>query len=127
VAAKPWSPSVEYSDMTDELTNLLTVGRGEAELYRAEDVHELRLGFEYQGLHWRRPVAWRLGVWRDGDHRIRYYGERQVSLARFRAGREEIHVTGGLGVVLGRAQLDVAVDFSDPVDTVSLSTVVRLR
>lgn len=118
---------VEYSDMTDELTNLLTVGRGEAELYRAEDVHELRLGFEYQGLHWRRPVALRLGVWRDGDHRIRYFGERQVSLARFRAGREEIHVAGGLGVVLGRLQLDVAVDFSDPVDTVSLSTVVRLR
>lgn len=117
---------VQYSDMTDELVNLLRVGRGEPENYRAEDVGELHLGFEYQALELRHPLSFRLGLWHDPDHRLRYLGERLNTQVRFRPGDDELHVAGGLGLVVNRrTQLDLAADLSDRVDTVSLSTVVR--
>jgi long-subunit fatty acid transport protein len=118
---------VEYSDMTDELVNLLQVTRGEPELFRADDALELHLGFEYQALHLRYPTAFRLGVWHDPDHRIRYTGDFGIPRARFRPGDDELHLAAGVGVVIRRAQFDLAVDLSDRVDTVSLSTVLRLR
>ncbi len=118
---------VEYSDMTDDLVNLLRVGRGEPELYVAEDVEEVHLGFEYQVLEWRRPVSFRAGVWHDPDHRIRYVGDRAIPRARFRPGDDDLHVAFGAGVVVKRAQIDFAVDVSDRSRTFSLSSVMRLR
>ena len=85
------------------------------------------LGFEYQVLEWRMPVAFRAGLWHDPDHRIRYVGERAIPRARFRPGDDDLHVAFGAGVAMKRAQLDVAVDVSDRSRTISFSSVVRLR
>ena len=74
---------------------------------------------------WKLPVAFRVGLWHDPDHRLRYGGRNPVLRARFAPGEDQLHLCGGLGVVLGRAQVDLAVDASDLVDTVSLSTVAR--
>jgi hypothetical protein len=79
--------------------------------------------WQYEG-----SPALRVGVWRDPAHNIRF--QQRVStpesdaLARaFPAGDDEIHFSAGAGFVLKRFQLDVAADFSDSVDTFSLSAV----
>ncbi len=101
--------------------------------FEIEDADELHLGFEYL---FRRPVALRLGAWWDPDHQLAYdFGGRDPdTLApedrfgyRFPEGEDELHLTGGLGVVLSGVQLDFAFDVSDRADVFSLSGVFRLR
>ena len=58
------------------------------------------------------------------DHKIHYVGERPIARARFQPGDDDLHLTGGFGLVVGRFQIDLAADVSDYVDTLSLSTVV---
>ncbi|HEV8631143.1 MAG TPA: hypothetical protein VGV61_12565 [Thermoanaerobaculia bacterium] len=124
VVALDWD-RVRYSQLTADLVNLLLAARGAERSFVIDDADELHLGAEYQAVGWRLPVAFRLGAWRDPDHRLRYTGRSQLLLARFTGGKEQLHVAGGLGIVLGRAQVDLAVDLSELVDTVSLSTVAR--
>jgi len=124
VIAFDWD-RVRYSMLADDLVNVLLAGRGEERFFTIADADELHLGAEYQAVAWRVPVAFRLGAWRDPDHRLRYGGRNPVLRARFAAGEDQLHWSGGLGVVLGRAQVDVALDASDLVDTLSLSTVAR--
>lgn len=118
---------VEYSDMSDDLVNLLRAARGELDGFRIDDADQLRLGVEYQALRLRRPISVRLGAWHDPDHKLRYTGTSDPLRARFRSGADQLHFAAGAGVVLGRAQIDLAVDLSPAVDTVSVSSVVRLR
>lgn len=124
VVAFDWD-RVAYSALSDDLLNLLRAGRGEEELFRISDVDELHLGAEYQAVAWRFPVAVRLGAWFDPDHRLRYEGRNALLRARFAPGEDELHVAGGVGIVVLRTQLDLAVDLSEPVDTLSLSAVAR--
>jgi long-subunit fatty acid transport protein len=116
---------VEYSDLSDDLVNLLRAGGGDVEAFRADDADEVHLGFEVQQLRWRLPCALRLGLWYDPDHKIRYTGGNENLRARFRAGEDELHAAAGLGLVVRRLQIDVAADLSDRVDTLSLSAVAR--
>jgi|CXWL01.1.fsa_nt_gi long-subunit fatty acid transport protein len=115
---------VEYSDLADELLNVLRAARGEEHLFRIDDANEIRFGGELQTLAWRYPVAFRAGAWWDPDHRLRYTGSTQLR-ARFRPGDDAVHWSAGLGVVIHRLQLDLAVDRSPAVDTLSLSAVTR--
>ncbi len=100
--------------------------------FKIDDADELHLGFEYL---FQRPVALRLGAWYDPDHQLAYdFGGRDPeSLApedrfgfRFPEGQDDVHLTAGLGLVVGNVQLDVAVDLSDRADVFSLSGVFRL-
>ena len=116
---------VDYSDVNDDLLNMIRVGRSDPENYVVDSGGELHLGFEYVALRPRYPVALRLGAWHDPDHKIRYVGERPIARARFRPGADDIHLAAGIGLVLGRFQIDLAGDVSDRVDTLSLSTVVE--
>ncbi len=108
-----------------------------ADLFIADDADELHLGLEYEApRHWRPLVALRLGVWNERDSRIRFEGpceqvgkslrddcyRRQV---QFRPGEDAQHYSGGIGLVFGGIELNVAVDFSERVDTLSVSTVYR--
>lgn len=124
VLALDWD-RVGYSALSDDLVNVLLAGRGERNAFTIADADELHLGAEYQAVTWKLPVAFRVGLWHDPDHRLRYGGRNPVLRARFAPGEDQLHLCGGLGVVLGRAQVDLAVDASDLVDTVSLSTVAR--
>jgi hypothetical protein len=124
VIALDWD-RVRYSSLADDLVNVLLAARGEERAFSIDDADELHLGAEYQAVRWKTPVAFRVGAWRDPDHRLRYSGRNGVLRARFAPGDDQIHVSGGLGVVLGRAQVDVAFDSSPLVDTLSLSTVAR--
>lgn len=116
---------VEYSDLGDDLVNLLRAGQAQLADFVIDDADEFHLGAEYQALGLRYPVAFRLGAWFDPDHKLRYTGDAPNLRARFRPGSDEVHYAAGVGVVLGRAQLDLAVDLSPRVDTLSLSSVAR--
>jgi hypothetical protein len=115
---------VDYTDVNDHLLNMIRVGRSDPENYVVDSGDEIHVGFEYVSLRVRHPLALRLGFWHDPDHKIRYVGERPIALARFRPGADELHLAGGIGLVVGRFQIDLAGDVSDRVDTLSLSTVV---
>ena len=67
----------------------------------------------------------RFGGWHDPDHRISIRGERRNPFDRaiFQPGDDEIHLTAGVGLAFDRFQLDFAIDFSDLVDTASLSAI----
>ncbi|MDH3745196.1 MAG: outer membrane protein transport protein, partial [Acidobacteriota bacterium] len=117
---------VDYSDLNKDGLNMIRVGRSDPENYIVDSGDELHLGFEYVTLGLRYPLAVRLGAWQDPDHQIRYVGERPIAQVRFQPGADEIHFAGGIGLVIGRFQLDLATDISERVDTFSLSTVVSL-
>ncbi len=100
----------------------LTVRVGEDRLV-LEDGDELHLGAEVVFLE-RTPIAaLRLGVWRDPAHRYSHEGVDYKLRAVFPTGDEELHYAVGLGVAFQKMQIDLGVDLSDPLDTVSLSTV----
>ena len=92
------------------------------EFYISE-ANELRMGAEYVFARSTPVVAARLGLWFDPDHSIRYLGQDSVAQAVLQPGSDEIHLAMGLGIVFKRVQLDVGIDLSDLVDTVSFSTI----
>ena len=118
---------VEYSDLGDDPVNLLRAAQGRLADFAIDDADEVHLGVEYQALGLRHPLALRLGAWLDPDHELRYTGGVHALRARFRAGEDQVHLTAGFGLVLRRAQFDLAADFSERVDTLSVSSVVRFR
>jgi len=87
------------------------------------DGDELHVGAEYVFLQATPIVALRLGVWLDPDHRIDYRGGGYVSEALILPGEDEIHLAAGVGTVFKNLQIDLGVDFSEPVSTVSVSTI----
>jgi len=103
--------------------------RVEGGQFGVPDVKELRAGLEYTMWEYESSPAFRVGVWRDPAHNIRYQ-QRTVSpesdaLARaFPAGSDETHFSLGTGFVFNRFQLDAAADFSSSAETYSLSVVV---
>jgi long-subunit fatty acid transport protein len=89
----------------------------------ADDGDELRLGAEYAFLDLKPVLAIRAGVWRDPDHRFRSISSDPEHRALFQAGEDEIHLALGLGFAFKSFQIDLAADFSDLVDTASLSVI----
>ncbi len=89
----------------------------------ADDGDELRLGVEYAFIDFKPVFAIRAGVWRDPDHRFRSISSDPEHQALFQPGEDEIHVAAGLGLTFKTFQIDFAADFSDLVDTFSLSAI----
>jgi long-subunit fatty acid transport protein len=89
----------------------------------ADDGNELRLGAEYAFLGLDPVLAIRAGVWRDPDHRFRSISSDPEHRALFQPGEDEIHVAVGFGLAFRSFQIDLAADFSDLVDTFSLSAI----
>ncbi len=112
---------VEYSRIVETLDPVVFDTRG----LILDDADELRLGFEYAFLRSRPLLALRLGVWLDPDHRIRVESDERDAIDRavFQPGDDQVHVSFGAGLALKILQLDLAVDLSDTVDTVALSTI----
>ena len=131
---------VEYSALTEEVTSNFVPqsALSQAELdslarIKTEDGSEVHLGFEYVFLGGT-PVAVRIGSWFDPDHKMTFDGDPLVldniddraNAGLFFEGDDEVHVSAGVGVVIGKSfQIDAAVDVSTLVNTVSLSGVYR--
>ena len=70
-------------------------------------------------------VSIRAGMWLDPDHQISYSGSNYVAEAVLGSGEDHVHFAAGLGLAFERFQLDLAVDLSELVDTVSVSFISR--
>lgn len=113
---------VEYSSITEDLDAEI-FPPGQIEL---ADGDELHLGLEYVLVQWQPVLGLRLGAWRDPAHSVGSgpsadLWERTI----FQSGKDEIHFSGGLGVVFKSFQVDLGVDLSDTADLGSLSIVYR--
>ena len=133
---------VEYSALTDNVVNIFInpedespdadQNRAAARRISTDDVEEFHLGFEYVFFKLKNPIAIRFGGWIDPDHKASFEGqpnefvEERNAFTLFQPGDDEIHYSVGLGIVFkDKLQLDAAADFSDLIDTVSLSGVFR--
>jgi long-chain fatty acid transport protein len=131
----PWTivfeyDRVEYSDVTGNVASVFPDGDDDARAIRSEDADEFHVGLEFVFAKYKIPVAVRGGAWYDPDHRPVFQGEVNSGLsgafaALFRPGDDDVHYAAGIGFVLKRFQVDAAIDFSDRVDTTSLSAVYR--
>ena len=92
---------------------------------RIDDADELHLGGEYAVLTMAPIVSVRAGVWLDPDHQISYSGTNYVAEAVLGSGEDHVHFAAGLGLAFERFQLDLAIDLSELVDTVSVSFISR--
>ena len=101
--------------------------------FEIEDGLEVHLGLEWV-LERSVDIALRFGAWLDPDHQMQYNVENLEDPrvgdrfgVRFMEGEDELHWSGGVGVVLRRLQLDFAFDLSDRAQIFSLSGVYRWR
>jgi hypothetical protein len=89
-----------------------------------DDADELHFGTEFVLLERRPVIALRGGIWLDPDHRLRLEDSDSVlDEALFQRGEDEIHWSAGVGFVFRRFQIDLGVDVSGLVDTLSVSTI----
>jgi long-subunit fatty acid transport protein len=121
---------VEYSSIFGDFTpsEAENLGR-EVDLrdvqveFAADDGDEFHFGAEYAFLDLEPVLAVRAGVWLDPDHRFRSVSDDVEHRLLFQAGQDEVHVAVGCGLAFKSFQIDLAADFSDRVDTVSLSAI----
>src|SRR5215203_16545 len=114
---------VQYSQLTQDLTNLLARETGDFDRsnYRVRDGNEAHAGFEaILGIGSQLVATLRLGAWYDPAHTLEYIGTDQALRARFVAGEDAIHASSGVGLVIREnLQVDAALDLSDRVRTAS--------
>ncbi len=111
---------VEYSTILDHL-DPEDFDTDDLEL---NDGHEFHFGGEYVFLRSTPVVAARLGVWFDPDHQPRATAASEpIERAFLPAGADKIHWSLGIGLAFENSQIDLGADFSDFVDTVSLSAI----
>ncbi len=111
---------VEYSDLLDGLGPELFT-----DLPLIDDGNEIHGGLEWVFLPAAPLIALRAGAWLDPDHRFRAAPGTADPFqpALFRGGSDEVHLAVGLGLAFRTFQLDVGADFSELVDTVSISMI----
>lgn len=124
---------VYYSNLSDEVVDLFS---GQLSPLTVDDGTEVRLGVEYAFLNMERPLFLRAGVWTDPNHRLRIPNANLqncpgadffncIDATLFQDGQDETHFSLGLGWAFPNFQVDFAADFSDLVDTYSVSGVYR--
>jgi long-subunit fatty acid transport protein len=117
---------VEYSTIIDGLDPTVLEAFEDLDLdveLAVDDGDELHLGGEYAFLQATPVIAVRLGVWLDPDHRFRSISSDPEHRALFPPGEDELHLAVGIGLAFENFQVDAGVDFSDLVDTASLSVI----
>ena len=105
---------VEYSSIPKSL------GIGDQTI---DDANEWHLGAEYLFLGSTPIIAVRMGAWLDPDHQMRATSDNPYVRALLPRGDDEWHYSAGVGLAMQRFQVDLAVDISDRLNTVSLSAI----
>lgn len=121
---------VEYSQLTDDITSIFGI-QSSANRLRLENGTEVHLGAEYTFAGMTHPFSLRGGVWHDPRHSVQFDGtpntlEDAVLATLFAGGRgSDTHYALGGGWAFSKFQVDFAADWSEGVDTYSLSGVYR--
>jgi long-subunit fatty acid transport protein len=106
---------VTYSDALENL---------EEDDQSIDDADQLHLGGEWLFLGTRPLLAIRAGAWHDPDHQARANENADDhTRALLRPGEDQLHYALGLGLAFKNFQVDGALDFSDTVNTASLSVI----
>lgn len=117
---------VRYSQLTKGMVVVITPDVDSPSDFVVDDANEIRAGGEYLVRIGASVLALRGGFWFDPDHRIRFEGRSLDNRILYPAGDDEMHYTGGAGVVINNAlQLDAGYDHSDRVKTFSVSAIYR--
>ena len=87
------------------------------------DGDELHLGGEYAFLGSQPLFALRAGIWRDPNHQVESDLDNEFIEGLTGLGADELHYAIGCGVALKKFQLDLAADFSERQDTISISAI----
>ena len=129
---------VMYSQVTRDMQSVFGFGPSSLARLTIPNGNEYHVGAEYTFAQMSAPVSLRAGVWRDPAHSIRYRGDPATdpdfatnvnvvaSAVVFSAGKgSQTHYAFGGGVAFKQFQLDFGADFSDLVDTYSISAVWR--
>lgn len=121
---------VEYSALSDDIVNLVTVaGTGpdfRPEQFRIDDGTQFHVGTEYTLARYETNLVAnvRLGAWYDPAHRLQYLGNERRLSVRFLDGEDTLHVSGGLGLTFQESfQADIGFDHSEKGTTLALSLV----
>jgi long-subunit fatty acid transport protein len=89
-----------------------------------DDADQFHLGGEWVFLETTPLLAVRAGVWHDPDHQTRATENANDHVrALLRPGEDQLHYALGLGLAFKDFQLDAALDFSESVNTASLSVI----
>ncbi|HEY8549856.1 MAG TPA: outer membrane protein transport protein [Vicinamibacterales bacterium] len=118
---------VFYSQMVEDMRVVIDPNE-RLEHYVVDDGNEVRGAVEYLFTNLPAPfsvLAVRGGVWFDPDHRIRFEGPFSANTVLYPRGDDEMHYTGGAGVVVRNVQVDVGYDHSERVKTFSASAIYR--
>ncbi len=130
---------VNYSELTDNIVSNFQgndaapiVLEGIAPL-QIDDGVEVHLGGEYVFTNFENPFSVRAGVWHDPEHSIGFEGDPVIrpvtdavaNAVLFSQGDDELHYSFGFGWAFDKFQVDAGADFSDNVDTWSVSGVWR--
>ena len=111
---------VRYSQLKRDFIGFQAVSGREAQL-RLDDGHELHAGMEYLILNLSRaapPLALRAGAWLEAGHSVRHVPTTAIDTLDVRlsaalpGSSDVVHYTFGVGVVLGKLELNAGADLS---------------
>ena len=132
---------VRYSQVTDNIRSVFGFDPGTLARLSIPDGTEVHFGAEYTFAQMSNPISVRAGIWRDPRHSLSYQGNPiddpgyDASQGAFGplalaavfgvAKGAQTHGALGAGIAFRQFQIDFGADFSDLVDTYSLSAVWR--
>ncbi len=123
---------IRYKDLLEDFDILYYHDTYTPDNFTVENATEVHAGVEYILALGERFLALRAGIYNDPEHIIRFTGTtgdplRDISgKALFPGGDDQIHVTGGLGLVINEhLQIDTAANIADKLMQLSLSAVYR--
>ena len=115
---------IQYRDLLKDFDTVDVIGTEDS--YTINNATETHFGAEYFLILGKTFLALRAGIYNDPEHNLRYTDSFAESAAHHPEGEDQIHVTGGLGLVLSdRFQIDTAMDIADKRKQFSFSAVYR--
>lgn len=123
---------LQYKDLLEDFDLIYYGDEYKKNNYTIDNATEIHAGIEYILLLGERLLALRAGIYHEPDHTIRFTGttgdaeDDAGERTRFPGGEDQIHVTGGLGLVLNdHFQIDTAANISENNTQFSISAVYR--
>lgn len=123
---------IRYQDLLEDFDMVWNQEQGTKKNFTINNATEIHLGMEYIlkiGEHY---LALRAGGYYEPDHTIRFTGttgdwrEDIFRKTLFPGGDDQLHITGGLGIVLNnRFQIDAAANIAEKTSQLSISAVYR--
>lgn len=123
---------IQYEDLLEDFDIGAEPHTYSKENFSVDNVTEVHFGVEYILVPGNHFLALRAGIYTDPDHAIRFTGttgdpvEDITGRELFPGGEDQIHITGGLGVVFSdHFQIDAATNIADRSKQLSISAVYR--